>query len=128
MGFWIFLLICNMLIPVIMMVFGKVFENNAPKKINHFYGYRTTMSMKNQETWKFAHNYCGKLWKKIGLIIGLVTLMITVLSFKMSEDTQGVICGGIITIQTIVLVGSIFSVEKALKKTFDKNGYKNTEL
>lgn len=127
MGFWLFLLICNMLIPVIMIVFGKVFENNAPKKINHFCGYRTTMSMKNQDTWEFAHKYCGTVWKKVGLIMSVATLILTVVAFSLSEDMQGIVCSMIVTVQTIILIGSIFPVEKALKKNFDKDGCRITE-
>lgn len=126
MVFWLFLLF-NMLIPVIMIVFGKVFENNAPRKINHFCGYRTTMSMKNQDTWKFAHKYCGRVWKKVGLIMSVVTLILTIVTFSLSEDTQGGICGIIVTVQTIILIGSIFPVEKALKKNFDKDGCRKAE-
>nr|WP_315021684.1 SdpI family protein [uncultured Aminipila sp.] len=127
MAFWIFLVACNMLIPVIMIIFGKIFENKVPKRINNFYGYRTSMSRKNQDTWEFAHKCCGRLWKKVGLIMSVVTLILTVVSFTLSEDMQGIVCGIIVTIQTIVLIGSIFPVEKALKKNFDKNGYRNTE-
>ncbi len=127
MAFLILLVGCNMLIPAIMIIFGKIFENRVPKRINNFYGYRTSMSMKNQDTWEFAHKYCGMLWKKAGLIMGIVTLIITVVSFNLTEDMQGIVCGIIVTIQTIVLIGSIFPVEKALKKNFDKNGYRNIE-
>ena len=62
MGFWIFMLIMDMLLPVTMIYFGKQFMKNAPKEINATFGYRTTMSMKNKDTWEFAHKYCGKIW------------------------------------------------------------------
>lgn len=113
---------CNMFIPLIMIAFGKLFENNAPKSINGFYGYRTKMSMKNKDTWEFAHKYCGKLWKKIGAMLCIITLILTVLFFSWSEDIQGTVLGVIVTIQMAVLVGSIFLVESALKKNFDKDG------
>ena len=54
MGFWIFMLIMNLLIPFTMIGFGRHFMRKAPQKINGIYGYRTTMSMKNRETWEFA--------------------------------------------------------------------------
>ena len=56
MGFWIFMLITDLLIPVIMTVFGWYFIKQAPKNINYLFGYRTEMSMKNEDTWKFAHS------------------------------------------------------------------------
>ena len=61
-GFWIFMLIMDLLVPFTMIGWGKLFLDKAPKNINYTFGYRTTMSMKNQDTWQFAHKYCGKLW------------------------------------------------------------------
>lgn len=69
----IFTLICGFLIPAVMIIFGNIFLNHPPGKINMAYGYRTTRSMKNQETWEFAHEYCGLIWKKLGIIIAVIT-------------------------------------------------------
>ena len=59
MGFWIFMLIMDLLLPFTMIGFGRYFMKKAPKEINSVFGYRTSMSMKNKDTWKFAHKYCG---------------------------------------------------------------------
>lgn len=50
MGFWIFMLIMDLLIPFTMIGFGKMFLKKAPDQINYVFGYRTSMSMKNQDT------------------------------------------------------------------------------
>lgn len=52
---FVFLLVMNSLIPVTMIIFGILWKSHPPKSINWAYGYRTSMSMKNNETWKFAH-------------------------------------------------------------------------
>ena len=59
MGFWIFMLIMDLLLPFTMIGFGRYFMKKAPKEINSVFGYRTSMSMKNKDTWEFAHKYCG---------------------------------------------------------------------
>ncbi|MBE6023390.1 MAG: SdpI family protein [Cellulosilyticum sp.] len=64
MSFWIFMLLMTLLIPISMIGFGYYFSKKAPKEINNVLGYRTSRSMKNKETWQFAHNYFGKLWLK----------------------------------------------------------------
>ena len=69
MGYVIAMFIFNLLIPVLMIIFGRIMYKHAPKSINGVYGYRTSMSMKNEDTWKFAHDDCGRLWYKIGLIM-----------------------------------------------------------
>ncbi|WP_330680352.1 SdpI family protein [Holtiella tumoricola] len=119
-----FLLICNLLIPLMMLGFGIMFEKNPPKNINGVYGYRTSMSMKNQDIWNFAHQYCGKVWRTWGLMILIVSIFFTIISYFLGEAVQGIICSGLVVVQTIILIVSIIPVEKALKRTFDKNGKK----
>lgn len=122
MGFWILLLVCNLLIPIIMLVFGFMFQNKGPDKINGIYGYRTTMSMKNEETWNFAHTYCAKIWRNLGFAILILTVIASMMAFNLDENGQGMLEVLLVSIQTIVLIASIFPVEKALRKNFDKNG------
>ena len=124
MGFWIFMTIMNLLIPLTMILFGIYFIKKYPKEINTTFGYRTSMSMKNKDTWEFAHHYCGKLWKNIGLVM-LVISIISML-FVIGKDNRGVgtFGGNICIIQLIFLVGSIFPTERALKRNFDKDGNK----
>ena len=55
MALGVFMLILLLLMPLFMIVFGRVFMTNAPKDINTSFGYRTKRSMKNQDTWAFAH-------------------------------------------------------------------------
>lgn len=122
MGFWIFMLFCELLIPIIMISTGKYFKNGGPQKINHVFGYRTTMSMKNEDTWNFAHNYCGKIWWCFGWSLLVLTGIVMPFCFGKSEDIVGGTGGVLSIVQLIFLISSIFPTEVALKKTFDKNG------
>ena len=56
MWFWWFMLICDMIIPIVMVIVGRIMWKHCPKHINGISGYRTTRSMKNMDTWKFAHD------------------------------------------------------------------------
>lgn len=121
-GFWIFMLICELLIPFTMIIFGILYSKKAPKKINYVSGYRTVRSMKNKDTWMFAHHYVGKLWKIIGIVITPLTFVAMLFLYDRSVDCIG-ICGTIISgVQLVIVIGSIFPVEAALKRTFDENG------
>lgn len=46
MGFWIFMLIMDLLIPVYNDRLRKKFLKKAPDQINYVFGYRTSMSMR----------------------------------------------------------------------------------
>ncbi len=122
MGFWIFMLLTDLLIPLTMIVFGKLFMTKAPKNINFVFGYRSTMSMKNKDTWEFAHKYCGNLWFKCGLAELPLSIVPLLFTFNRGTDLIGTVGGIICIVQLIPLIGSIFPTEAALKKTFDKNG------
>lgn len=120
--FWFFMLISNLMVPCIMIGFGKHFSKEAPKKINLTFGYRTSMSMKNKDTWEFAHKYIGKLWFRLGLIILVLSIAPMLIVFGKDVETVGNLSIIIWVVQLVPLVGSIIPTEVALKKAFDKNG------
>lgn len=118
------MLIMDALIPITMIGFGKMFLKKNPKEINMTFGYRTNMSMKNKDTWEFAHKYCGKLWYACGMILLPLSLISLFFVRGKNEDTVGILGAIICAIQLIFLVSSIIPTERALKKIFDKNGFR----
>lgn len=124
MVFWIFMLIMDLLMPLTMIGFGRYFSNQAPKEINSAFGYRTKRSMKNRETWEFAHKYFGTLWYICGLVLLPIVIVVMLFLIEQSEDVIGNVGGAICVVQLILLIGSIFLTENCLKKNFDKNGNK----
>ncbi len=122
MGFWVFMLIMDLLIPLVMILLGKLFSVRVPKKINFLYGYRTAMSMKNQETWIFAHKHCGRNCFRVGLV--MLPLSAIALLLLIGQDTEIIGLWGVVIclVQVVVLILAIFPTERALKQTFDKEG------
>ena len=59
--FWLFVLAFILMLPLVMIGFGKSFVKNPPTEINPGYGYRTTRSMKSQAAWDFAQRHMGKV-------------------------------------------------------------------
>lgn len=113
----------NLLIPFVMICEGESFrKKKAYEKINSVSGYRTSMSMQNQDTWEFVHKLCGTIW----LICGLIALPVTaIFMFSAAGRYEGslgamnvLICG----VQIILLAGTILPVEIVLRVVFDKNG------
>ena len=127
MGFWFFMLVMGLLFPVVMILFGTMFMKSAPKKINYIFGYRTEMSMKNRDTWEFAHKHIGKLWFRFGLLLIPITVIPMLFVIGKTENIVGTV--GLIVgfINTIVLIVPIFFTEKALNKAFDKDGKRKAE-
>lgn len=122
MKIYFFYLIVSLLIPFILLVVGIYFKRNKPKNINGICGYRTSRSMKNIETWRFAHQYCGDIWVKLGLISLPVTLLIMLLVINKDLEFVSIVETIIVLLQIILLFCSIVCTERALKREFDKDG------
>ena len=115
-GFWVFMLIMCLLTPVMMIGFGEYFMKGGPKQVNSTFGYRTTRSMKNQETWRFAHQYSGKIWQRSGLVLLPVSIVLMLFVYGKSVDMTGIAGLIIVIAQMIVMICAIPFTEAALKE------------
>ena len=119
---WFGITLTVLLIPGLMIICGKYYIKKAPKNINHFVGYRTKRSMKNNETWNFAHNYMGKLWFKYGVVLLIVSVLLMFLPIGQDEDAVGGLAAIITMVQAFVMIVPGVLTEKALKDNFDEEG------
>ena len=122
MGLWGIILIVALVMSATMIVFGLLFTKHAPKRVNLVYGYRSAMSMKNADTWKFGNLYAGKRLFGSGCIFlvgSLIALFLTMNSSPSVIRTAGIV---IVIAHAVFLLGSIILTQKALHKTFDHNG------
>lgn len=112
---WVF----GLIIPAIMIIAGLFMWKKPPKKINSMIGYRTSSSMKNQQTWDFAHYHAGRIWTYVGLI----TLGASVLALIFVPLQKDNVLIGLSLVQTAILIICIFPTQVALKRNFDEFGY-----
>lgn len=117
-----FVFLCNLLIPVVVIVTGRIMWKHYPKNINGLVGYRTTRSMKNMDTWKFANEHCGRLWYKMGLFMLAISVLVSVLLLRTNDNTCSMISLIFVLLQCIILIVSIIPTELALKKMFYEDG------
>lgn len=121
MWFWWIMLICALIIPFIMIVAGRLMWKHCPKEINRLIGYRTKRSMRNEDTWKFAHDFCGKLWWIMGWIILLPSALAQLPFYNSTYTTIGIAIAITAIVQIIALIISIIPTEIALRKNFSDN-------
>ena len=122
MGYWVFMLVMVLIVPITMIVFGRLFSNDVPKDINHTFGYRTKRSMMNKDTWSFAHAYIGKLWLICGLVLMPISIVIMVFVLGKGTDTVGMVGAILTVVQMVLMIGTIIPTEYALNKNVDKLG------
>jgi len=115
-------LIFTAIISLTMVGFGYMLSKKTPKEINSLIGYRSPMSTKNQDTWKFANEYSGRFWIKSGLMTAFVSV---ILAFALQPiNTYKNLMFALIYVQIAVLLLVIPFTEVALRKNFYKTGEK----
>ena len=119
---WVFMLLMDLVIPLSMTGFGKMYRKGGSEKIDDSFGYRTKMSMKNQDTWRFAHEYFGRIWVKTGLALLPVSAIPLLLALNRDTTTVALVGLAVMFVQLIPMLLPIPLTEAALKKTFDENG------
>ena len=111
------------LIPITMFLIELLWNKHPPKKINSIYGYRTIRSMKNRETWEFAHKLCAKIRTICGISLEVFSILVIML---FSAYWDG--CRNPPDNPAFRLIGLfLFPVESALKRNFTENGQRKKQ-
>ena len=118
------MLVMNLLTPLVMIIYGRIFEKKPPKiaRSKFAFGYRTVMSMRNEETWEYAHRFFGKLWFRLGIAVGLISIIVLFFFIGKDKDTVGFAGLIICFVQMAVMLLPVIPTELALRRRFDKNG------
>jgi hypothetical protein len=109
-------------IPLFMICAGRAFTRNPARGFGRAFGYRTPMSLKNKDTWEFAHMHCGRTWLLTGAALLPPSAVVMMCFVGAGVGTAGTAGGIVCAVQSVVMGLSILPTEAALRKTFDKNG------
>lgn len=99
---------------LILIVSGWIMQKYPPKKINDFYGYRTSRSKRSQEHWVFAQKESAKLIIQVGYYNLLCCVPFFIIEFQQSHIWIAI---GIVSLLPFI---AIIQTEKALKDKFGK--------
>ena len=125
MAFRVILAFALLLTPGIMIISGRLMADHPPKTINGAYGYRTAMSMMNQDTWDYAQAACAERWRKWGRILALITLAVLIYALRRpgGEDFMGYYTA----FEVAFLLASVAATEIDLRRTFDAKGQRRDD-
>lgn len=98
---------------LIFMLAGFLMLKFPPKKINGFYGYRSSSSMKNQERWDFSQKYAAIEMIKLGVLLTLSSII--GLIFSPDGKTAMFLGLGLMILMVVFL---LMRIEKAIKNKF----------
>lgn len=114
--------IVNLIIPAVMLFGGYMMKTCPPRSISRWVGFRTALSMKNEDTWAFAHACCGRVWWKIGWISLALSVLGQLPFAKAREETLETLALVMVLAQSSVLLGTVVYVQRELKRAFDESG------
>ena len=106
-----------LILPLVILAVAIIYRLFLPKKINRFYGYRTKLSMKNQDTWDVANKFSANVLL-IGAVAYLLFVMLCVLVYYALTSPLWISAVSLI----LMLFGVIFITEWRLIKIFDASG------
>ena len=108
----------QILIALVLSLLGAVFYFFQPKKINAFYGYRTTRSMLTEFTWKEANRRSSIILMCSGIIIIIIHVLLIIIIPELVKLRVIIFLFNVV----LSLVLNVILVENHLKKCFDRNG------
>lgn len=90
------------------------------KKIdrNYLFGYRTSLSMKNDLTWKYANTYLGKIWSVYGAILLIISIILCIYLYKKNGKLDSIYILLLIFLQLVFVIFSIIFIEMKMSKKF----------
>lgn len=103
---------------IICIIMGLIFKAFPPKKINSLFGYRTMLSMKNQDTWKESHKYVSNTLIILG--ISFIPLQFILSQWKVSYNYEKIIL-------LVCFVIMIIVNEVHLRKVFNMDGSRKVQ-
>ena len=113
-------------IPTIMLLMAVAFYYKQPKRVNPIYGYRTGLSMKNQDTWLVANRLASEcfLYTSMSFLAGLI-LVLTAIGKAHLVSWFGSLRPLFFTIavlSTVLVVLPLIVTEYRLRRIFTNDG------
>ncbi len=94
-------LVIHLMLGPLMLGLAFIYQRFPPKKINHLYGYRTPRSMRSQEAWDCANQFCIKAF----FIVSGLTCMAQVVTYLLMASEQAILwSSGVLVVGLIAVI------------------------
>ena len=106
---------------IVFLIIGVIQHYYPPKKINNWYGYRTSISQSSQEAWDEANRYSANYMIKLAIVVIIIGIITTLLLHFIPMPVK---VWNVLTVFSVMLSGiipplfMIVSTEKHLQKLF----------
>ncbi len=126
MGEAVIIVVCSMLLPLTILGLGLMIWLTKPGYGDAF-GYRTTWSLKNKETWERAQGLFGRICTAVYAVLSFLTLISGLIPVIVRADKYvlGIVTGVVNFVDFIALFVVIGVTDSIVKREFNKDGEPN---
>ena len=107
----------HLLLGPLLLALSLIYVFFPPKKVNMMYGHRTSLSMKNQDTWLEANKRSALMM----LLVSAMTCIFQLIGIVFKLNQEKTILYATIFLVAGLIIG-VLIVEKQLRSIFDKDG------
>ncbi|MGM9941688.1 MAG: SdpI family protein [Bulleidia sp.] len=114
----------DLIIPVIMVLFGYHLTTHTPEKGKLLFAYRSRRAQVNEDTWQFANQYFGRCLVVEGIILSAIAVVMAMSGTELESEIVRLVAILVATGEICAVIAAAIPTETALKNTFDENGYR----
>ncbi len=109
-------------LPLVSLIMGIILWRNPPGR-NAFFGFRSKLSMSDDDIWQLAQTYCGRLMTAVFSVMTALAVIVNtlVLAFGADGDVKFTACVVLLGVSIAALIFVNIAVDKRLKKAGEPN-------
>jgi len=127
-GLDMFIRICVIVGPLILLGLGLYYLLAAPKEANHSAGYRFRYGMAKARSWRFMQFIAGLVYSVVGLLMAIVMIILCVTLHQLSLMDMAVEAERLILWQAGIILVATLGINITVVVFFDSEGNRRKDF
>lgn len=127
-GLDMFIRICVVVGPLILLGLGLYYLLAAPKEANHSSGYRFRYGMAKVRSWRFMQYLAGIVYSVVGLIMTIVMVILCIMLHQLNLMDMAVEAIRLISWQAGIILVATIGINVTMVVLFDSEGNRRSDF
>lgn len=128
MGLDMFIRICVMAGPLVVLGLGLYYLLAAPKEANYSAGYRFRYGMANPKVWQFMQFLAGAVYSVTGLLLSIVMVILCIVLQRMDLMTMATEAIKLIAWEAGIILAATVGINATVVVLFDSEGNRREKV
>lgn len=128
MGLDMFIRICVMAGPLVVLGLGLYYLLAAPKEANHSAGYRFRYGMAKARSWQFMQFLAGAVYSITGLLLSIVMVILCIVIQKMDLMSMAIEAIKLIAWEAGIILAATVGINVTMVMLFDSEGNRREKM